>query len=118
MHSHRAKVRASLVARVYRGALGPWIMAKAMVIIYSLRWRGVFKRNSVKRREKLSLSSVDIKMDFYFLKDPPLPRAHKRKLNICSGSPTPEIAIKVKTSLLVFLIMIWERGAGFIELNF
>lgn len=53
VHSHRAKVRASLVASVHRGALGPWIMAKAMVIIYSLRWRGVFTRNSVKRREKI-----------------------------------------------------------------
>lgn len=68
---HRAKVRASLVASVSPEALGPWIMAKAMVIIYSLRWKGVFRRNSVKRREKLSLSSADIKMDFYFLKDPP-----------------------------------------------
>lgn len=53
VHSHRAKVRASLVARVHQGALGPWIMAKAMVIIYSLRWKGVFKRNSMKRREKI-----------------------------------------------------------------
>lgn len=25
VHSHRAKVRASLVARVHQGALGPWI---------------------------------------------------------------------------------------------
>lgn len=49
----RAKVRSSLVDRVHPGALGPWIMAKAMVIIYSLRWKGVFKRNSVKRREKI-----------------------------------------------------------------
>lgn len=69
--SHRAKVRASLVARVHPRALGPWIMANAVVIIYSLRWKGVFRRNSVKRRGKLSLSSADIKMDFYFLKDPP-----------------------------------------------
>lgn len=67
--SQRAKVRASLVDRVHQG---PLIMAKAMVIIYSLRWMEVFRRNSVKRRgEKLSLSSADIKMDFYFLKDPP-----------------------------------------------
>lgn len=50
---HRAKVRASLVARVHPRALGPWIMAKAVVIIYSLRWKGVFRRNSVKRREKI-----------------------------------------------------------------
>lgn len=69
--SHRGKVRASLVASVHPGVLGLRIIAKAVVIIYSLRWKGVFKRNSVKRREKLSLSSVDIKMDFYFLKDPP-----------------------------------------------
>lgn len=49
----QGKVRASLMARVHQGALGPWIVAKAMVVIYSLRWKGVFKRNSVKRREKI-----------------------------------------------------------------
>lgn len=83
-NSHRAKVRASLVASVHPRVLGPWIMAKAVVIIYSLHWKGVFRRNSMKRREKLSLSSEDIKMDFYFLKNPP--RRERISVNLIYAS--------------------------------